>query len=85
MNKEVTNSKTIDSSKAYNSRSILFSIKELIRVLSHKPDDGKFILKEEGNQQITLQYLCLNATTTLKRMLDQVKALIFISGTLEPS
>ena len=67
-----------------NSKSVLYAIKEFMRILSFRPDDGKFILSRE-NDKVTLQYLCLNPTTTLKRMMDQVKAIIFISGTLEPS
>lgn len=66
------------------SRSVLFAVKEFIRVLAHRPDDGKIVIETTGEDK-TLQYLCLNPTTTLKRILDQVKALIFISGTLEPS
>jgi len=70
--------------KAPGSRSVLFAVKEFIRVLAHRPDDGKIVIDTSGEGK-TLQYLCLNPTTTLKRILDQVKAVIFISGTLEPS
>lgn len=68
-----------------NSKSVLYAIKEFMRILSFRPDDGKFIISRENDNKVTLQYLCLNPTTTLKRMMDQVKAIIFISGTLEPS
>ena len=63
----------------------MYSVKEFMRILSHRADDGKFIITIESDNSKTLQYLCLNPTTTLKRMMDQVKAMIFISGTLEPS
>ena len=62
------------------SKSVLYEAREFVRVLSLNPDDGKLIL-----EQHKLSYICLNATTTLKRIMDQVKAVIFISGTLEPS
>ncbi|TNV83211.1 hypothetical protein FGO68_gene2312 [Halteria grandinella] len=67
-----------------NSRSVLYAVKEFIRILQYKPEDGKLII-EKQNDIMALRYLCLNPTQTLKRMLDQVKGLIFISGTLEPS
>ncbi|CDW73958.1 atp-dependent rna helicase [Stylonychia lemnae] len=68
-------------------KSVLYEIRDFIRILSHNPNDGKMILNLsfKQNQQSSIQYLCLNPTTTLKRILDQIKAMIFISGTLEPS
>eukprot|EP00347_Sterkiella_histriomuscorum_P014288 403361448 len=103
MQQNQTNQKTQNKSKPNLdefqpqtfSKSVLYEIRDFIRILSHNPDDGKFILDmaqtmisnkdQQKASQIKLTYLCLNPTSTLKRILDQVKAVIFISGTLEPS
>jgi len=39
--------------KNFNSKSVLYAIKEFMRILSFRPDDGKFIISRE-NDKVTL-------------------------------
>jgi Rad3-related DNA helicase len=55
-------------------------------VLAERPEDGKIIVERDEKGQVSgMKYLSLNPTSCLKRIMDQVKSLILISGTLEPS
>ena len=55
-------------------------------MLAERPEDGKIIVDKDDLGKISgIRYLSLNPTSTLKRIMDQVKSLILISGTLEPS
>ena len=65
------------------SRSILYQIREFIRILSLNPADGKLVVKQD--QGLSLQYLCLNPAIHLKRLIDQADKVILASGTLEPT
>jgi Rad3-related DNA helicase len=65
------------------SRSILYQIKEFIRILSLNPSDGKFILRSKPSKSI--EYICLNPALHLKRLMDQADKIILASGTLEPT
>jgi Rad3-related DNA helicase len=65
-------------------QSVLYSLREFVRVLSLNPKDGLFILHfAEGNASI--EYICLNPAVHLNRILDQVSKLLLTSGTLEPA
>lgn len=55
-------------------------------MLAERPEDGKIIVERDEKGQVSaMKYLSLNPTSCLKRIMDQVKSLILISGTLEPS
>lgn len=71
------------SSQTPFSRSILYQIKEFIRILSLNPADGKFILRSKPHKSI--EYLCLNPALHLKRLMDRADKIILASGTLEPT
>ena len=64
--------------------SILYQIKEFIRVLALNPSDGKFIVRNKGGAK-SIEYLCLNPALHLKRLMDQADKVILASGTLEPT
>ena len=66
----------------YSTRSILYQIRDFIRILTFDPNDGKFLLTEKGT---LLKYICLNPALTLKRIIDRSDKVLLASGTLEPS
>lgn len=70
-----------------SARSILYQVREFIRILSLNPDDGQFVFHYSGQDEgkACLQYIALNPALSLKRLLDQAEKVVLASGTLEPT
>lgn len=71
-------------------KSTLYALRDLIRVLSLNPIDGKLIMSFPEARpgklaECELQYLSLNPAVQINRMLDQVHKMVLASGTLEPA
>ena len=61
-----------------------YTLRELVRVLSLSPRDGVFLIHFDSTSP-SIEYLCLNPSTVLNRMLDQCHKILLTSGTLEPA
>ena len=68
-----------------HTRSILYLMRDLLRVLSLNPKDGKMVVHFNDGKAHQLDYVSLNPALSMKRMLDEAEKLVLASGTLEPT
>ena len=55
-------------------------------MLALNPTDGKLLVHfSDKLQDIEIEYLCLNSSIHMTRLLDQVDKMVLASGTLEPA
>jgi len=84
---EAVNKQVKEKREEPSARSILYQVREFIRILSLNPDDGQFVFHYSGQDEgkACLQYIALNPALSLKRLLDQAEKVVLASGTLEPT
>lgn len=66
-------------------RSLLYLVRDFVRVLSLNPKDGKIVVHFTGDKAHQIDYVSLNPALCMKRMLDEAEKLVLASGTLEPT